>query len=108
MCIRDSSVTAASVTENFDGLQAPNYTDLLADDNLTRMNTTEEFFTDMYQSYLGREPDAEGLEHWVNQANSLGIETAINNFRDIADMNLESGLEPGANAEDTVFIPGPE
>lgn len=102
------SVAVGSTTENFEGLQAPNYTDLLADDNLTRMNTAQELFTDMYQSYLGREPEAEGLEFWVNQFNTLGAEAAINNFRDIADINLESGLEPGANAEDTVFIAGPE
>jgi hypothetical protein len=102
------SVAASVFTENFEGLQETNYTDLLADDNLTRMNTTQEFFTDMYQSYLGREPETEGLEFWVNQANDLGIEAAIDNFRSVADTNLEAGLEPGANAEDTVFIAGPE
>jgi hypothetical protein len=88
------SVAAASVTENSDGLLVANYTDILADNNLTRMNTLTEFWTDMYQSYLGRDPETAGLEYWVGVSNTSGLDAAVASFREIADINISAGLEP--------------
>jgi hypothetical protein len=88
------SVAAASVTENSDGLLVANYTDILADDNLTRVNTISEFWTDMYQSYLGRDPETAGLEYWIDITNQFGINFALKSFREAADINISAGLEP--------------
>jgi hypothetical protein len=93
------------VTERFDDLKAANYTDNLADDNVTRTNTVADNFSDLYESVLGRQPEAAGLEYWVEQAAIVGIEAAINSFREVASINLEGGAqyETGPNENDTVF-----
>jgi hypothetical protein len=95
---RDSftySTASSSVTEDFELLETPSYTDIIGDDNLTRVNSAEELLTDMYQALLGREPDAEGLEFWANQYNELGAEAAIDNFRFAVEVNIAAGIEPG-------------
>jgi hypothetical protein len=100
---RDSftySTASASVTEDFQVLETPNYTDILGDDNLTRVNSPKELFTDLYQASLGREPDDAGLDYWINEYNTLGARAAIDNFRFAVEVNIASGIEPGRSDYD--------
>jgi len=91
------SIAAGLNTTSYDGLTATNYSDLLADDNLTRENTVEEVINDLYQSYLGRDAEAAGLEYWVNVYNEQGAEAAVSQFYDTATAHIEAGLEqPGS------------
>jgi len=95
------SGAALTVTERFQNLQAANYTDNKADDNITRTNTLTDNISDLYESVLGRTAEAAGLEYWVGVAAEQGIEAATAGFLDIANANRESGIE--SNVVENVF-----
>ena len=64
----------------------------IASDEMTGRNqTNEEFVSTMYQLYLGREPDQDGLQYWIDKMNSGTGKDSIENgfaqsveFREIA------------------------
>jgi hypothetical protein len=95
------SGAALEVTERYESLQVANYTNALADDNITRTNTVEDNFRDLYESVLGRTAEDAGLEYWVDQAAIVGIEAAVGSFLDVANANIDSGIE--SNVVESVF-----
>ena len=48
---------------------------------VNRNRTTGQYVTDLYNAYLQRGPDADGLNHWINNTNQNGRAATLDAFR---------------------------
>lgn len=71
-------------------------------------NRSDEFITDLYRTFLLREPESSGFNAWMSVIPAHGRKEVLNGFRDSTEFyNLVNALYPGERPCDCVYRPCP-